>query len=131
MTPSMSAVASSAGFIVLVTIVEPVAAGFVRAVTVSTPLLRWSLSLALQTVRRRSVMVRVGVPGVQRRHEGGFLVVVICHPPQDVVEDNDGFVDVRPLVEHHAFGSFAQCRITDLCPGGIPRLGELFEYLGG
>ena len=74
-------------------------------------------SLALWTVRRRSVIVRVGVPGVQGRQEGSLLVVVIRHPPKDAVEDSDCVVDIRPLVEHHAFGLFAQCGITDLRPG--------------
>lgn len=38
---------------------------------------------------------------------GCFLMLVLFHPQQDIRQGCDGFYDVRPFIEHDAFGPFA------------------------
>ena len=59
-----------------------------------------------------------------------LLVVMTGHAHQHIPQGVDGVVDIGALVQHDAFGTLGQRRVTDLRPGRRAGPGELFEHLG-
>ena len=52
------------------------------------------------------------------------------HTTQDVVKDDDGRVDVRPFVQHHALGALGHGRVRNLGSRGLAGAGQVVEDLG-
>ena len=70
-------------------------------------------------------------PASEGFEEWGVLALVSRHPSEDVIQEDDGLIDVRSLVQHHALGSLPHSRIGDLSPRRAAGAGEFVQDFGG